>query len=82
MDYSQQHARKRAVNLTLNPVLVEQAKSYTENLSSTVETLLTQFIIEQQQAKQSRQRQADACSAQWNAFNEAGGSFADEHSTL
>jgi antitoxin CcdA len=82
MAHSQQHARKRPVNLTLNAALVEQAKTYSENLSATVETLLTQFIVAQQVARRSRQQEADACSAQWNAFCGEVGSFADEHTTL
>jgi post-segregation antitoxin (ccd killing protein) len=82
MSRTQLSARKRPVNLTLNASLVEQAKTYSENLSATVETLLTQFIVAQQNAKRSRQQEAQACSAQWNAFNGAVGSFADEHTTL
>lgn len=82
MAQAQQPARRRPVNLTLNAALVEQARTYSENLSATVETLLTQFILVQQNAQRSRQQQADVCSAQWNAFCGAVGSFADEHSTL
>ncbi len=82
MAHVQLHARKRPVNLTLNADLVEQAKTYSANLSATVETLLTQFIVSQQNAQRCRQQEADACSAQWNAFNGAVGSFADEHTTL
>ena len=35
--------KKRAVNLTLNEALVTQAKQFTGNLSSTVETLLVEI---------------------------------------
>lgn len=82
MVHAQQPARKRPVNLTLNAALVEQAKAYSENLSATVETLLAQFIVAKQSAQRSRQQEANACSAQWNAFAGAVGSFADEHTTL
>jgi post-segregation antitoxin (ccd killing protein) len=75
-------ARKRPVNLTLNEALVAQAKAYTNNLSATMESLLAEFVINQQSAQRNRQRMADACAADWNAVHAAVGSFADEHSTL
>lgn len=75
-------ARKRAVNLTLNEGLVAQAKTYTSNLSATMEELLTDYVARQQQARLLRQQQADACATDWNAVQAAVGSFADEHSTL
>lgn len=74
--------RKRAVNLTLNEGLVAQAKTYTSNLSATMEGLLADFVAQQQQADISRQQTANACVADWNAVHAAIGSFADEHSTL
>jgi antitoxin CcdA len=74
--------RKRAVNLTLNEGLVSQAKTYTSNLSATMEVLLTDYVAQQQQSRRSRQQQADAASMDWNAVHAAVGSFADEHSTL
>jgi post-segregation antitoxin (ccd killing protein) len=74
--------RKRAVNLTLNEGLVAQAKTYTSNLSATMEDLLAAFVAQQQQTRLTRQQQADAASTDWNAVHAALGSFADEHSTL
>ncbi len=74
--------RKRAVNLTLNEGLVAQAKTYTSNLSATMEDLLAAFVAQQQQTRLTRQQQADAASTDWNAVHTALGSFADEHSTL
>lgn len=74
--------RKRAVNLTLNEGLVAQAKTFTNNLSATMEELLVAYVTQQQQILQNRQQQADACSADWNAVHVSAGSFADEHSTL
>ena len=74
--------RKRAVNLTLNEGLVAQAKTYTSNLSATMESLLTDYVAEQQQSHASRRQMADACAADWNAVHATVGSFADEHSTL
>ncbi len=74
--------RKRAVNLTLNEGLVAQAKTYTSNLSATMEELLAAYVTQQQQTRLTRQQQADAASMDWNAVHAAVGSFADEHSTL
>ena len=74
--------RKRPVNLTLSAALVEQAKTYTDNLSATMDTLLAEFVASQQQTRLSRQQMADTCAADWNALHATVGSYADEHSTL
>ncbi len=74
--------RKRPVNLTINEALVAQAKTYTNNLSATIESLLAEFVVNQQSEQRNRQRVADTCAADWNAVHAAVGSFADEHSTL
>ena len=75
-------ARKRVVNLTLNEALVTKAKSYTDNLSATLESLLSEFVASQQSAQRKHQQEADVCVADWNAVHDAVGSFADEHSAL
>jgi len=75
-------SRKRPVHLTMNEVLVAQAKAYTNNLSATMESLLAEFVDRQQRAQRNHQRMADVCAADWNAVHAAVGSFADEHSTL
>ena len=74
--------RKRPVNLTLNESLVTQAKTYTSNLSATMELLLAEFVSQQRQAQSGRQQLADACVADWNAVHASVGSFADEHVCL
>ena len=74
--------KKRAVNLTLDADLVTRAKAFTGNLSATMETLLADYVAQQQQARLSRQQAADACVEYWNEVLAAEGSFADEHSTL
>ena len=79
---TQETARKRPVNLTLNETLVAQARQHSDNLSATVETLLTEYVASREQARDERRRQANACTADWNAVHDAVGSFADEHSTL
>lgn len=75
-------SRKRPVNLTLSESLVADLKGYTSNLSATAEALLTAYVVEQKQARASRQQQADQAVAGWNAVHAQTGSFADEHSTL
>ncbi len=82
MQVSAQAGRKRPVNLTLSEALVDEARSYTPNLSATIESLLTEFVANQQSAERERQRAADACADGWNAVHASVGSFADEHSTL
>ena len=77
-----QTSAKRAVNLTLSDGLVLQAKSYTSNLSATVEALLSGYVAAQQQANAARQRQSNNWCSDWNAVHASLGSFADEHSTL
>lgn len=74
--------RKRPVNLTINEALVAQAKAYTNNLSATMESLLAEFVLNQENAQRNRQLVADSCAADWNAVHDAVGSFADEHATL
>jgi post-segregation antitoxin (ccd killing protein) len=74
--------RKRAVNLTISEGLVEQARGYSENLSATVENLLAEYVQGRQRADAERRTSAQACAAQWNAFNAQFGSFADEHTTI
>ena len=74
--------KKRAVNLTLNVDLVEQAKTFNGNLSATMETLLADYVAQRQQARLSRQQMADACVEYWNEVLAAESLFADEHSTL
>lgn len=71
--------RKRPVNLTLSVCLVAQAKTYTTNLSETMEALLTEFVSQQVQAQHNRQQLANTCVSDWNAVHACVGSFADEH---
>ena len=75
-------SRKRPVNLTLNEALVAQAKTYTDNLSATMERLLAEYVAAQQKANADRRQLADACAEEWNDFTSDHGSFADEYRTL
>lgn len=74
--------RKRPVNLTLSVGLVAQAKTYTNNLSETMEALLAEFVAEQARAQHDRQQEANICVSDWNTVHALVGSFADEHVNL
>jgi post-segregation antitoxin (ccd killing protein) len=75
-------ARKRPVNLTLNEDLVAQAREVTGNLSAVVESLLADYIAQENQRRAARQDLVRETVATWNRFAADVGSFADEHSTL
>lgn len=74
--------RKRPVNLTLSEDLLMEAKGMTNNLSAVVESLLTAYVAKQHDERRALERQAEATTGVWNAFNDRAGSFADEYSTL
>lgn len=75
-------ARKRPVNLTLNEDLVKQARDVTDNLSGVVESLLSDFLLEERRRRLAEAKAVKETIATWNRFGEQHGSFADEHSTL
>jgi len=73
---------KRPFNLLLNDSTVKQARSFTNNLSATVDALLTDYVAKQNEQRLARQNQGDAIAEAWNTFHATHGSFADEFSTL
>jgi len=75
-------ARKRPVNLTLNEDLVQQAKGMTDNLSGVVESLLSDFVAQEQRNRLAKTKSLEATIAMWNDFNAKMGSIADEYSSL
>lgn len=75
-------ARKRPVNLTLNEDLVLQAKGMTDNLSGVVESLLSDFVAQEQKQRLVKAKTLETTIATWNEFNAKTGSFADEYSSL
>jgi antitoxin CcdA len=75
-------ARKRPVNLTLNEDLVQQAKKMTDNLSGVVESLLSDFVAQEQKHRLAKTKTLEATIALWNDFNAKSGSFSDEYSSL
>lgn len=82
METNSASTRKRPVNLTISEVVLVQAKACTDNLSATVESLLSDYVVAQHHAQRDRRRMADACADDWNAVHASIGSFADEHATL
>jgi antitoxin CcdA len=71
-------ARKKPVNLTLASELVLEARSYTPNLSETVEGLLEGFVLKERSARASRQSEANRSLAAWNSYGQDHITFADE----
>ena len=80
-DYDR-NARKRPVNLTLNEDLVSRAKSMADNLSGVVESLLSDYVAREQDARLAKSKAVESTVATWNEFADENGSYADEHSTL
>jgi antitoxin CcdA len=74
--------RKRPVNLTLNEGLVKRAKGMTDNLSGVVESLLSDFVEQEQGHRLAKTKALEATSAVWNDFNAKVGSFSDGYSSL
>ncbi len=75
-------SRKRPVNLTLSESLVSEAKLMTDNLSSVVENLLSEFVSRERRARLQKAQAVEAAVAVWNTFNSKSGSIADEYSSL
>ena len=75
-------ARKRAVNLTLNENLVQEAKGMTDNLSGVVESLLSDFVAKERKLRLAKEKALEATILMWNEFNAKSGSIADEYSSL
>ena len=75
-------ARKRAVNLTLDEKLVQEAKGMTDNLSGIVESLLSDFVAQERKQRLVKEKALEATIRMWNEFNAKSGSIADEYSSL
>jgi len=71
-------ARRKPVNLSLNEKLVERARRVTPNLSSTVETLLTQFVQDAEAKRRADDAVLDQVIAALNAHHEKHGLLSDE----
>jgi antitoxin CcdA len=76
------HPAKRPFNLTLNEATVEQARRYTNNLSATVDGLLSEFVAKEVQAREEQLKLYAKVSDAWNKFDELYGTFGSEHSPL
>jgi antitoxin CcdA len=73
---------KRAVNMTLSEDVVREARKLTQNLSETVEQLLSQFIQAEQARNDNNERRIDATIAMLNEMYDRDGGFAEEFSPL
>ncbi len=75
-------SQKRPVNLLLSDETVRQARQLTDNLSATVDQLLSDFIARHRDDLAARRQTDDAIAEYWNRFEDTHGSFADEHQIL
>ncbi|MCL2655941.1 MAG: type II toxin-antitoxin system CcdA family antitoxin [Betaproteobacteria bacterium] len=82
MKASENSPQKRPVDLLLSDKTVRQARELTNNLSATVEQLLSEFVVQHRDDVLARQRADDSVAEFWNRFEEIHGSFADEHQVL
>ncbi len=69
--YEDHMGKKRAVNLSLDSDLLDEAKSYGMNLSKTVETVL-RSALEEERARAWQSKNAKAVTA-WNEWVEENG---------
>ena len=76
-----QASQKKSVNLSLDPALVQESRSYCGNLSAKVEELLQAYVGQQRLQNQRQRLQAQTAASHWNAVHDAKGSYADEHCT-
>jgi antitoxin CcdA len=74
--------RKRPVSLTINEDLVSRAKSITDNLSGVVESLLADYVAQEEGERLAKSKAIAATISAWSEFADEQGSFADEHFTL
>lgn len=75
-------SHKRPFNLLLNEGTVKQARSFTNNLSATVDLLLADYVAMRNEELLAKQNLGDAVAEAWNKFHATHGSFADDFSTL
>jgi antitoxin CcdA len=75
-------APRREVSLMLNEDLVRCARDYASDLSEQVERLLAEYVASERRTGPEEEARLDVAIAGWNAFDEAHGSFAEEHSDL
>jgi antitoxin CcdA len=74
--------RKRAINLSLDEALVQQARLYTGNLSGTLEGLLEEFITREEARRRAEDLALDRVMGAFGAFHARHGLLSDEFSGL
>ncbi len=75
-------ASKRPVNLSLNAELVRRARSYTQNLSATLEELLKNFIAQEESRRLAEDETLAIVLDGLSRFHEQHGLLSDEFSSL
>ena len=75
-------APRRPVNLSLNTDLLAQVREVTPNLSTTVETLLGDYLQSARQQREDEQRKLDGVIDAVNDLHARHGFLSDEFSTL
>lgn len=73
---------KRPVNLTLSEDVVREARLLTRNLSETVETLLSDYVVAERTKHAERERRIDNTIAMANAHYEEFGIIGAEYSPV
>jgi len=76
------NAPKRPVNVSLNEDLVRQVKTYTRNLSGTVEDLLQAFVEREAARRQAEDAAIEELIESMGAFHLKHGLLSDEFSQL
>ena len=75
-------AAKRPINVTLNEDIVRRARSFTRNLSGTLEVLLQEFIAREEVQRRDEDAAVDRVIDSLDAFHRAHGLLSDEFGTL
>ena len=75
-------APRRPINLSLNADLLAQVRTVTPNLSATVETLLSDYLLSARQRREEEEKALDSVIDAVNEFHTRCGFMSDEFSTL
>jgi antitoxin CcdA len=75
-------ASKRPLNVSLNEDLVRQARTYTRNLSATLETLLQEFVATEEARRLAADETASRVIDGLSTFHQQHGLLSDEFSSL
>lgn len=71
-------APKKRVDIMINEDLVRVAQAYTDDLSGTIEALLTSWMQSERRRQEGGREHRQKVVAAWDEFDERRGRFADE----